>query len=64
MTYERKLKKMCVLKLDMMTIYSQGTIRRGTDRCRLLGEAEKPDAKKIDGMDGCSAIIGNYGVGA
>ena len=37
---------MCVLKLIMMTIYSQGTIRRGTDRCRLLGAAEKPDAKK------------------
>ena len=50
-------RSMYVLKLNMMTIYSQGTIRRGTDRCRLLGAAEKPDAKKIDGMDGCSAII-------
>ena len=48
---------MCVLKLNMMTIYSQGTIRRGTDRCRLLGAAEKPDSKKIAGMGGCSAFV-------
>ena len=45
-TYSTYECKKCVLKLNMMTIYSQGTIRRGTYRCRLLGAAEKPDAKK------------------